>query len=309
MPRVAGSKNYRNDVLIPVVKELLPNGELGWQAVATMYHARSREANVRDSSDVKRHWMKNLCNGMKKPTGRTGGANDRVHKCIAIEKLILDKTQSQILGVSSDEENTIIDGTQLPSLPLWGAEGGYDDDDEEEVVEEEGLNYNGGDPFLDDIDGGNNEGGNNDEDAELSAINRGNAKAGSEMVTPRSSSTTSNISTAARRAAVSVANQKSKNSLNKNKDRTSNAGTIAKLLDGMNGGHSDNSNMTTMMNMMMMRQMERMEKEEHRREKRAKKRRRAKKAKQAAYAETQDHGGKKDDGDSSSDSDSSSSSD
>jgi hypothetical protein len=31
---------------------------------------------------------------MKKPTGKPGGPNDRIHRCIAIEKRILDKTHS-----------------------------------------------------------------------------------------------------------------------------------------------------------------------------------------------------------------------
>ena len=95
--------NYKNNLLISIIEELLPNGELGWQAVAAEYQKASKEDCERDSTDVKKHWIKNLCNGMKKPTGSTGENNDRVHRCIAIEKLILDKTNSGLLGLSSDK--------------------------------------------------------------------------------------------------------------------------------------------------------------------------------------------------------------
>ena len=100
-----GAVNYKNNLLISIIKELLPNGEYGWQAVAAAYQEASKEDCVRDSTDVKKHWIKNLCNGMKKPTGSTGKNNDRVHRCIAIEKLILDKTNLGLLGLSSDDND------------------------------------------------------------------------------------------------------------------------------------------------------------------------------------------------------------
>jgi hypothetical protein len=34
MPHRAGARNYKNDFLIPIVAEILPNGEYGWEAVA-----------------------------------------------------------------------------------------------------------------------------------------------------------------------------------------------------------------------------------------------------------------------------------
>ena len=64
----------------------------------------AKEENLRDTDDLKRHWVKTLCNGMKKPTGGTGEKGERIHKCIAIERLILDKTHSGILGLSPDED-------------------------------------------------------------------------------------------------------------------------------------------------------------------------------------------------------------
>ena len=101
--------NYKNHLLIPIIKELLLNGEYGWQAVAAAYQEASKEDSVRDSSDVKKHWIKNFCNGMMKPTGRTGEKDYWAHKCIAIEKLILDKTHLGLLGLLDNDgggENT-----------------------------------------------------------------------------------------------------------------------------------------------------------------------------------------------------------
>jgi hypothetical protein len=70
MPRILGAKNYKNDLLIPIVAEILPNGEYGWSAVALAYQEQAREDEPRNTDDLKRHWVKNLCQNMKKPTGR-----------------------------------------------------------------------------------------------------------------------------------------------------------------------------------------------------------------------------------------------
>ena len=75
--RRRGSKNYKNDVLIDIVAKFLPNGELGWKTVAVAYQEQSREEVLRDHADIKKHWIKKLCNEMKKPTGATGENNDR----------------------------------------------------------------------------------------------------------------------------------------------------------------------------------------------------------------------------------------
>ena len=70
--------NYRNEILINIVSNLLPNGEYAWQAVATAYQAESGEKDPRDTSDLKKHWHKVLCNGGKKPTGKPGAMTDRI---------------------------------------------------------------------------------------------------------------------------------------------------------------------------------------------------------------------------------------
>ena len=86
---------------------------------------------------------------------------------------------------------------------------------------------------------------------------------------------------ATKKAARSLMSQKTKNSTNKNKERTSISGAIVQLIEGMKGGN-EQSEMSTRMNYLMMRQMERIEERDRRDRKRAckcHKKRRAKKAK------------------------------
>jgi hypothetical protein len=96
MGRKKGAVNYKNDLLISIIAEILLSSEYGWQAVAAAYQEVSKEETIRETDDVKRHWVKNLCNGMNKPTGRRGEPSDRIHKCISIKRLILNKTHSHI---------------------------------------------------------------------------------------------------------------------------------------------------------------------------------------------------------------------
>ncbi len=106
--------NYKNNLLICIVAEILPNGEYGWQAIAAAYQEALKEEAIRETDDLKRHWVKNLCNGMNKPTGRRGEPSDHIHKCIAIERLILNKTHLGLCGVSSlNESNDSISDDEL----------------------------------------------------------------------------------------------------------------------------------------------------------------------------------------------------
>jgi hypothetical protein len=130
MPQNKGAVNHKNDVLINIVEEILPNGELGWEALAIAYQAKSNEETQQDTTDVKKHWMKNLCNSMKKPTGWTGENGDRICRCIAIKKKIMRKTHSGFLGVLSDEDDV------ANNFPIGSAdEGGLDDEIDDDVIE------------------------------------------------------------------------------------------------------------------------------------------------------------------------------
>ncbi len=68
-----GSVKYKNEEHIQIVKDILLNGELAWQAVAIAYQEASSKEKLRDWDDIKEDWIKNLCNWMKKPMGSTGG--------------------------------------------------------------------------------------------------------------------------------------------------------------------------------------------------------------------------------------------
>jgi len=110
MPRARGARNYRNDVLIQIIAEILPNGEFGWSAVALAYQEQSQEDEIRNTDDIKRHWMRNLCNNMKKPTVKPGVSSDRTHRCIAIERKIMDKTYAGVMGFDYDGRDISPDG-------------------------------------------------------------------------------------------------------------------------------------------------------------------------------------------------------
>ena len=102
--------NYKNDLLIDIVADVLPNGGYGWQTVALAYQEQSKEEILRNSADMKKHWIRTLCNGMKKPTGRTGEGGNWIHRCISIEKIIIKKTHSGMLGFSSSDNKATSDG-------------------------------------------------------------------------------------------------------------------------------------------------------------------------------------------------------
>jgi hypothetical protein len=99
-----GAKIYKNKVLINIIAGVLPNGQYGWDQVTAAYMTAAKEDILRDSDNLKMYWVKLLCNGTKKPTGGTGEKGERIHKCIAIERWILDTTHSGILGLSPDAD-------------------------------------------------------------------------------------------------------------------------------------------------------------------------------------------------------------
>lgn len=127
--RKIGTPNYNNTLLISVIEEIKPNGALQWQMVAEVYHARSGEALMRNPDDIKKHWNNVLCNKLNKPTGRTGGATDRILRCIRIQGEIMKKTDSVMMGIESDDDaNYMYNGV----LPADDEEEDNDDDDDEE---------------------------------------------------------------------------------------------------------------------------------------------------------------------------------
>jgi hypothetical protein len=215
-----------NDVLIDIVEEILPNGELGWEAVAIAYQAKTNEESLRDMTDVKKHWLKNLCNSMKKPTDRSGKNGDRICRCIAIKKNIMRKTHSGFLGVLSDEDD-VANNVLLGSAD----EGGLDDEIDDDAVETRSvLNTSTESDTVD--NNGEPDDGKHPVDNLPPLVQRdvaGNSNECNEG-TPRPRGGV-NISVALRRASSTARAEKNKNSSNKNKECTSIAGAIVKLLE------------------------------------------------------------------------------
>ena len=140
--RSGGVSNYRNDILINVVEEYLPQGLEAWRGVALAYQRELMEVNFCWGEDLWDNWNRKLCNRMQKPTGKPGVLSDRIYRCIAIECRIQDEANAAILGTDS-------------------AESGHSGDDGDsalsEVVAENSFNYVGND--------------GDEEDEEVAAVN------------------------------------------------------------------------------------------------------------------------------------------
>ena len=321
--RASGARNYKKKELIRCVNEILPNGEYGWQAVALAYQQASNEPAPRNTDDLKKYWINKLCNGMKKPTGQMGAdAADLIHKCIAIEKKILEKTHSGMIGFSPAS-----DGVLVPAGGgAWysSSDDSVDDSDKFERDRGDGDRSDGGsdsedpppppppppnDATSDVVDAAANvETGGDEVTIESESVPAQEAR----NVTPRV-----NMSAVAADALNEVRSrrgkgQKSKNSSNKNQQRVQVGAAIVELVQTMRSRQDDGGGSATAINAMMIRELREMakdrRKEKHKRRKRRQKRKAKKKARRAAMAELDDHGGKAG-GDSSSSSSSSSSDD
>jgi hypothetical protein len=137
--RSGGVPNYRNDILINVVEEYLPQGLEAWRGVALAYQRESMESTLRRGEDLRDNWNKKLCNRMLKPTGKPGAVlTDRIFRCIAIERRIQDEANAAILGADSAESgHSGNDGDSALSEVVADNSFDYvgnDGDEEDEVV-------------------------------------------------------------------------------------------------------------------------------------------------------------------------------
>jgi hypothetical protein len=127
--RQPGCPNYQNNILIRVVDRILPNGNEGWCLVALGYQKDSGEEILHSEDDLKKNLFCKLCNNMKKPTGKMGAdTKDCINCCIVIERKILDKTSSGILGASSEED---VNPSLLSSLSV---DEEYKEESDREVI-------------------------------------------------------------------------------------------------------------------------------------------------------------------------------
>ena len=78
--RSSGTPNYRNDVLINIVEQQLPQGLEAWRNVACLYQNASKENELRRGEDIRDNWVRKLC--------KSGDLTDRIYRCLAIERWI-----------------------------------------------------------------------------------------------------------------------------------------------------------------------------------------------------------------------------
>ncbi|MEY3376546.1 MAG: hypothetical protein RL463_856 [Bacteroidota bacterium] len=141
MPRTKGARNYQKEILYSVVKEVLPTGHFAWEQVAALYKEKSKEVELRDVGDVRRHWKDKLCNGFKKPTGHSGGACDFTLKCQQVQRLIHNSMEAKLIGASSlngDEDYSSSDDEVVPNFQEdempWLDEGENQEPKESDVI-------------------------------------------------------------------------------------------------------------------------------------------------------------------------------
>jgi hypothetical protein len=199
---------------------------------------------LRDCFDVKKHWIKNLCNNMKKPTGKTGEDGNRIDWCMAIEKKIMKKTHSGLLGFTTEEEGSVNLERETENTGRGGSKGGLTESTIDLEYNDEGnLNAN---PALINI-------------TSIpplccsprtSPIWQQETNVDAEGMAPAPAMDAA--CAALRKAESSIKAQKTKNSSNKHKERTFIAGAIIKLIEQ---GQGSSSSMGATMNMTLMRQM------------------------------------------------------
>ena len=98
-----GIPNYKKDKLLNIIDSVRPIGPNEWQEVARMYKESSGEAEERPYLDVKRHFYEKLCNGGKKPTGRSQPPED-VQRALVIQRKILEKSNVGVYGEDGEKE-------------------------------------------------------------------------------------------------------------------------------------------------------------------------------------------------------------
>jgi hypothetical protein len=180
--------------------------------------------------------------------------------------LILDKTHSGILGLSPDGDGGSKDSGS-------GSDTSFNNNYFAKVVPSPP-------PPFEDTTGENND----DEDNELAEIEL--AQIDSSIMTDppavttyRPPSRTTAARPASRNSTSSLKNHKTKNSSNKNKYRTSIAGSIVKLINSlsMNSDEGENANVAKRMNILMMQQLDSMDRRMERCDKEERKEQRKKK--------------------------------
>ncbi len=216
--RQPGVQNYKNHLLIPIIEKQLPTVAKGWSVVAGLYKEASGENILRDRTALHAHWFNRLCNGNKKPTGRKGEDRDCIHRCIQIERAIMEQTHSGLVGKESGDE---------------GGEEAEEDGEDGDICKEENVKDAENEEF-----GDTNDVDDNAQDEEVS--NLVSTRDSSSIAVLRNINTdTVNVSKTSRKptptagifvgGATKKTNEKTKNSSNKNLPRASITKSVQQL--------------------------------------------------------------------------------
>jgi hypothetical protein len=101
--RRSGFPNYKREILLNIINDILPVGQEHWKEVANRYKVAASENCVRDSVDLKRHFLEKLCDRNKKPTG-VSSPKPEIQRVQKIYRRILQRENSCSIGEGNDSE-------------------------------------------------------------------------------------------------------------------------------------------------------------------------------------------------------------
>jgi hypothetical protein len=102
--RKAGAVKYQPDVLLNIIRDILPMGGEAWDKVCDRYHIASGELHRRDRDDVKKYFTAKMCNGFKKMTGESEPAK-AIRESQKVYASITRKYSAQAYGKPDDEDD------------------------------------------------------------------------------------------------------------------------------------------------------------------------------------------------------------
>ena len=124
-----GKPNYKSSTLLKVIRSVLPASKAEWEEVANDYRIAANEEDERGYEDVKRHFIKKMCDSNKKVTGSSAPAA-AVLSAQTVYQQILEKEGGGDYGAENprdDDDNEDRDGE----------DDGDEDDDENDGQDEE----------------------------------------------------------------------------------------------------------------------------------------------------------------------------
>jgi hypothetical protein len=110
MGRKAGQTNIEQEKLYAIIKDVLPSSKESWRLVAGYYKEDSREAALRDGTDLKRYFCQVMCNKFVVVTGSS--IKDKfTKKCQLIHKAIADNEGARLVGGYDSASSTTTSGS------------------------------------------------------------------------------------------------------------------------------------------------------------------------------------------------------